>query len=444
MSDYNYRPYSPSNVNRSPTRRTVIPPAGTYPPPTDWNQNVHSNPWDESTNIPPPSYSSTPNIIPEVVPRPGINAAASDPYLIPQPSPLSQASSYYEVPPALQPGARGSVSSASIHSSSSNPRGRDYNFATGNTYSSSTNSDLGPDLTFKKRIVRTPSEDSTDRSRDRSDRRSSRQDRTPSTSPTRAIPRDGFSASSSTQRTPSGNLMNSLFNAQNAAAVGSALGSAANFLGSRAGFIKPETQPRDNYDPVPGGYNNRPVPDTASNNSGFNMGDAMNYLSHMTSPQTPQQPPPQQQQPGGTPFTLSNALNYLQHATQPQGAPGTVGNNNNGLPGNFQLAGIDIDFGWIVQKAGEQNPWVLLGGAVVSFWIVSSIIATLIWYGIIAAVLYVIYIVGVKNGGFEALTGGAENRPPPRRISTPGNTGGGWSRPAGSGTGGTGDWRRRY
>ncbi|KAK6357967.1 hypothetical protein TWF730_007322 [Orbilia blumenaviensis] len=316
------------------------------------------------------------------------------------------------------------------------------------SYSTATSSSESP---FRRRQVRTPSESSNESASRSRDRRQSQQnrDRTPSTSPSRAIPRDGVATTSGALRTPSGNLMSSIFNAENAAAVGSVLGSAASFIGSRAGIIKPEEQhPQQDYDNIPGGYNNRPVPDTAAgNNNAFNIGDAMNYLSsHLTAPQTPApapttpQGPPQQQ--GGSPFTLGNALNYLQHATQGQSAtaPG-----NSGIPQNFQLAGIDIDLKWIAQKASEQNPWVLLGGAVVSFWVISSIIATLIWYGMVAGVLYVIYIVGVKNGGFQAISGGPS--PPRRRISTPGNTGGSgggsWSNTGRAPGGGT-EWRRRY
>ncbi|KAK6532370.1 hypothetical protein TWF281_006559 [Arthrobotrys megalospora] len=440
MSDYPYRAYSPStsNPNRSPTRRTPNPSGGSYP--ADWNRNVHSMPgfegWKaEEGNDP---YASSPKIVPEVVPKAG--AAASDPFLIPQSS-----SSYGGVPPSLQPGSRDSIS-GSVRTSFKQDAEFDLAFGTGpsgkrSSYSTATSGSESP---FRRRHVRTPSESSTESASRSRDRRPSRQnrDRTPSTSPSRAIPRDGVATTSSTLRTPSGNLMSSIFNAENAAAVGNVLGSAASFIGSRAGIIKPEEPPRQEYDDIPGGFNNRPVPDTAgNNNNAFNIGDAMNYLSsHLSAPQTPAPPPPApSQQQGGSPFTIGNALNYLQHATQGQTAT-TPGNN--GIPQNFQLAGIDIDLKWIAQKASEQNPWVLLGGAVVSFWIISSIIATLIWYGIVAGILYVIYIVGVKNGGFQAISGGSS--PPRRRISTPGNTGGGsWSNTGRAPGGGT-EWRRRY
>ncbi|KAF3927577.1 hypothetical protein AA313_de0205868 [Arthrobotrys entomopaga] len=440
MSDYPYRSYSPSgtnNPNRSPTRRTapIIPPAGTYP--SEWNRNVQTMPgfegWkaEDSNNnmntMPSASSfaaSSTPNMIPEVIPKSsyGSSAGVPDPLLtshsappIPQPSPFDH------IPPPLQAGSRASV------------------------YSSATTSEQG-ETPFRRRHVRTPSASSTEstsRSR-RPNRQVGGRDRTPSTSPSRAIPPAGVSANSNT-RTPSGNVMASIFNAENAAAVGNVLGTAASFLGSRAGLMKNANESqRPEYDNVPGGYNSRPVPDTVNNADGFNIGDAMNYLSHLTSgqQQTPAQqspPPPPQQQAGGSPFTLANALSYLSQQQVQPGAP----------PGTYRLAGIDIDFNWLAQKASEQNPWVLLGGAVVTFWIISSIIATIMWYGIVAGVLYVVYIVGIKNGGFEAIMGG--DRPPPRRVAGGGGgtgAGTGWNRNTGTGaaggTGGAGDWRRRY
>ncbi|KAK6543418.1 hypothetical protein TWF694_000165 [Orbilia ellipsospora] len=438
MSEYPYRSYSPSgtnNPNRSPTRRTapVIPPAGIYP--SEWNRNVQTMPgfegWRTEDNInninTMPSASSfaasTPNMIPEVIPKSsfGPPAGAPDPFITshsaPPIPPIPQPSPFDHIPPSLQAGSRASH------------------------YSSATTSEQG-ETPFRRRHVRTPSASSTESaSRSRRPSRQVGRDRTPSTSPSRAIPPAGVSANSNV-RTPSGNVMASIFNAENAAAVGNVLGSAASFLGSRAGLIKNENEHHPpEYDSVPGGYNSRPVPDTVSNANGFNIGDAVNYLSHLTSgqQQTPSQPPPPpQQQAGGSPFTLSNALSYLsqQQAQQRPGAP----------PGTYTLAGIDIDFNWLAQKAGEQNPWVLLGGAVVAFWIISSIIATIIWYGIVAGVLYVVYIVGVKNGGFEAILGG--DRPPPRRVGGSGGgtgAGTGWNRNTGTGAaGGTGDWRRRY
>ncbi|KAK6501229.1 hypothetical protein TWF481_009073 [Arthrobotrys musiformis] len=442
MSDYPYRAYSPSNsnTNRSPTRRTPNPPGANYPAANDWNRNVDSMPGFEgwrADDVPNASYASTPNIVPEVVPK--------DPFLIPQASSFSQSSSSYgSVPPSLQPGSRDSISGSS-RSTFTSRQDAEFDLAFGavptgkrSSYSTATSSS---DTPYRRRHVRTPSESSND-SRDRRPSQQNR-DRTPSTSPSRAISRDGVATTSSTLRTPSGSLMSAIFNADNAAAVGSALGTAASFLGSRAGLTNPGEQPQQEYDNVPGGYNSRPVPDTASgNNNAFNIGDAMSYLSsHLAASQGPSsapQPPPPQQQEGGSPFTLGNALNYLQHATQGQAAT-TPGSN--GIPQNFQLAGIDIDLKWIAQKASEQNPWVLLGGAVVSFWIISSIIATLIWYGMVAGVLYVIYIVGVKNGGFQAISGGSA-APPGRRISTPGNSGSSWSS-SGRAPGGGTEWRRR-
>ncbi|KAF3224453.1 hypothetical protein TWF106_003918 [Orbilia oligospora] len=443
MSDYPYRAYSPSDSgpNRSPTRRTPNPPGANYPAANDWNRNVHSMPGFEgwrSDDGPNALHASTPNIVPEVVPK--------DPFLIPQTSSFSQSSNSYGVPPSLQPGSRDSISGSSRSTFTSRQDAEfDLAFGTGPTpkrdsYSTATSSSDSP---YRRRHARTPSESSNDSASRSRDRRSGQQnrDRTPSTSPSRAITRDGVATSSSALRTPSGSIMSAIFNSENAAAVGSVLGSAASYLGSRAGVARPGDQPQQEYDNIPGGYNNRPVPDTASGtNNAFGIGDAMNYLSsHLAAPQTPAPPPPApSQQQGGSPFTLGNALNYLQHATQGQAA--TAPGNNNGIPQNFQLAGIDIDLKWIAQKASEQNPWVLLGGAVVSFWIISSIIATLIWYGMVAGVLYVIYIVGVKNGGFQAISGGSA--PPTRRISTPGNTGSSWGS-GGRAPGGGTEWRRR-
>ncbi|EPS36961.1 hypothetical protein H072_9461 [Dactylellina haptotyla CBS 200.50] len=403
MSEYPYRTYSPGagGANRSPTRRTappIIPPAGTYP--SEWNRQVNAMPgfegWRADDDVP-SAYASTPNIVPEVVPK--TSASASSSFISSQSAPP-----YDHIPPSLLPGGAARGSRTSLYSTATSDRG---------------------ESPYRRRHVRTPSTSSTEsasRSRDRRPGRSNR-DRTPSTSPTRAIPRDGVSASSTTFRTPSGNIMTSLFTSENAAAVGSALGSAASFLGARAGLTNTNNNNNqqhldDDRDGVPGGYNSRPVPDTANNaGGGFNLNDAIGYLSsHLGAPQDQATPPPQQQQ-GGSPFTLSNALNYL---GSQQGRPA---GSSGGLPGNFQLAGIDIDFKWLAQKAGEQNPWVLLGAAVVAFWIISSIIATLMWYGIVAGVLYVIYVVGVKNGGFEALSAG--NRPPQRRVGGPGSTGGG-------------------
>ncbi|KAK6347891.1 hypothetical protein TWF718_005711 [Orbilia javanica] len=442
MSDYPYRAYSPSNSNpnRSPTRRTPNPPGANYPAANDWNRNVHSIPGFEgwkSDDAPNASHASTSNISPEAV--------SKDPFLIPQTSSFSQGSSSYSVPPSLQPGNRESISGSS-RSTFTSRQDVEFDLAFGasptpkrDSYSTATS---GSDSPYRRRHVRTPSESSNDSASRSRDRRTSQQnrDRTPSTSPSRAITRDGVATTSSTRRTPSGSLMAAIFNSENAAAVGSALGSAASFIGSRAGLTKPGEQPQQEYENVPGGYNNRPVPDTASgNNNAFNIGDAMSYLSSHLASQSSAPPPPPAAQEGDSPFTLGNALNYLQHATQ--GQPGATPGNNVGIPQNFQLAGIDIDLKWIAQKASEQNPWVLLGGAVVSFWIISSIIATIMWYGMVAGVLYVIYIVGVKNGGFQAISGGPA--PPGRRISTPGNTGGGSWSSTGRAPGGGTEWRRR-
>ncbi|KAJ6262947.1 hypothetical protein Dda_1505 [Drechslerella dactyloides] len=411
MSDYPFRSYSP-------TKRTQVPPAGSY-------SGLQSMPgfegWRAEGDVDrTPSSASTPGIVPEVVPK--ASPASNNPFLSSPgaPTPSYSSASSYDLPPSLQAGTHGGIR-----------RDSDFDPLAFDT----------PDASFKRtsyRHVRTPSESSADSaSRSRASYTatgSRRRDRTPSRSPSRAIPpRDGIGA---TQRTPSGNVMGSIFNAQNAAAVGSALGSAASFIGSRAGIIKPDGQAADDADSVPGGFNNRPVPDTVTDNNGFNLGNAVNYLSNLASPpQTPATPPPlpPRQQGGGSPFTLSNALSYLQQATGQQPAAG----NNGGLPQNFQLAGIEIDFNWIAQKAGEQNPWVLLGGAVVSFYIISSIIATLIWYSVVAGILYVVYLVGVKNGGFKGIGG-----TPPRRRVAPGGSGG-WSSGAAGRTGGGPEWRRR-
>ncbi|KAK6341591.1 hypothetical protein TWF696_008662 [Orbilia brochopaga] len=409
-----FRAYSPAGANRSPTRRTQ---AGGY-------SGLQSMPgfegWRAEGDVDrTPSHASTPGIVPEVVPK---ASPASNPFLSSSgaPTPSYSSASSYDLPPSLQAGS---------HSGGGSRRGSEFDPLAFDTPDSTT--------TFKRtsyRHTRTPSEssaESTSRSRDRFATTSSRRDRTPSRSPSRAIPPRDVGG---TQRTPSGNVMASIFNAQNAAAVGSALGSAANFLGSRAGIIKPEGH-ADDSDSIPGGYNSRPVPDTV-NEPGFNLGNAVNYLSNLASPpQTPAAaPPPPQQQGGGSPFTLSNALSYLQQATQQPAAGGGAGG---GLPQNFQLAGIEIDFNWIAQKAGEQNPWVLLGGVVVAFWIISSIIATLLWYSVIAGVLYVVYVVGVKKGGFGAIG----DTPPRRRVA---GGGGGWTSSAGSRPGGAPEWRRRY
>ncbi|KAF3937900.1 hypothetical protein ABW19_dt0208987 [Dactylella cylindrospora] len=412
MSGYPYRAYSPTKGSQSPTRRhPIIPPAGTPIGPrygAEPGLGDGFEGWYDGTL----SYT---------------NAPPANPIITPQSAPIPP---LHDIPTSLQ---AGSHTSSSPRRDYSRDRDVDLTFGTDPTkrasYYSTATSDRGRDAAYRRK-VRTPSTSSTEeiaRSRSRN-RRSSRKDRTPSRSPPPVISstaRDG-----STQRTPSGNVMNTIFNAQNAAAVGSALGTAATFLGTQAGIIKNDNQIQDDdYDRTPGSFNSRPVPDTSGANNGFNLGSAVDYLQQFTAPpQTPSAPPPSQQPVGGSPFTLSNALSYLQQQTQQQPTSGTTAGS---FPQRFQLAGIDIDLAWIAQKAGEQNPWVLLGGGVVAFWIISSIIATLIWYGIVAGILYVIYIVGVKNGGFSAI-GGSPDR---RRVGGSGSAWPGAGPPAG---------RRRY